>query len=62
MKTKRFASTPVDDPKNDPPLSRYPRDPLCQTKTFGGRLLGHVYAPLDDFCIHCGVKMPSRKK
>jgi hypothetical protein len=25
------------------------------------RACAHVYAPLDDFCIHCQTKLPSRK-
>lgn len=29
----------------------------CPRNQVGGR---HVYAPLDDFCIHCQAKLPRR--
>lgn len=32
------------------------RKPMC-------KIIGtHVYAPLDDTCIHCQVNMPKRRK
>lgn len=34
--------------------------PMCQRTGFDGRQIGHVYAPLDDACIHCQVDLPRR--